>query len=164
MRSFIWKAVCVFSLVLNAAVVVSVGYHLWSSYGWFGRQLTAGAPESLPDDVKRAMDAPEGAISKKEMREKRRLLMEKKSEILDMIAAHPGDISAIKPRIDELLQLQAEVETAALTRISKVMAQLPEDKRQQFLSAIKSRACKGPAIGGAGFGHKGPKGRHMPSD
>jgi len=164
MKSFFWKAVLVFSLVLNAAVAGTLGYHLWWWYGWFRNPLHPAAPSSFSAENNRALEAPDGAPSRRELQEKRRVVIEKKGEVLDTIAAHPGDLEAIKPYLDELLQLQAQMETAALTRISKVMAKLPEEKRQQFLTALKNRACRGPGIMGRGFGHRGPKGKPMHPD
>lgn len=165
MKSVVWKAILVFSLALNIAVAGTVGWRLWRAQQWLGDAGPAGPSALFSGEAKHALQAPDAPFSRREIQEKRRLIQEKKSEILDMIAAHPGDLSPVQQHIDELVNLQRQMETAALARISKIMAQLPDEKRQQFLAALKNRACRGPGMmGQCGAGRMGPKGRPMGPD
>ena len=77
----------------------------------------------------------------------RRRIQEKKLEVLDLIAKNPGDINAADQGINELIALKGQMERDALARIGKIMADLPEEKRQEFLSFLKNRTCRGPGMG-----------------
>ncbi len=173
MNSVVWKAVLVFSLSLNVAVAGTIGWRLWRAQQWLGDAGAPGTSMLFSGEAKHALQASDAPFSRQEMQEKRRLIQEKKSEILDMIAAHPGDLSPIQQHMDELSNLQKQMDTAALARISKIMAELPDEKRQQFLATLKKRTCRAPGMmgpcdaghkGHKGAGHKGSRGRSMSPD
>jgi len=165
MKSVFWKALLVFSLALNVAVAGTVGWRLWRAQQWLGAPPAPEPSALFSGEAKHALQAPDAPFSRREIQEKRSLIQQKKSEILDLIAAHPGDLTPVQQHIDELLNLQRQMETAALARISKIMAQLPEEKRQQFLAIVKNRACRSPGMmGPCEPGRKGPKGRRMGPD
>lgn len=164
MKSLVWKAVLVFSLALNSAVAATVGYYLWRGYGSFGSTTIIAGP-CFSGEAQRVLETPDAQLCRREMMEKRRRVQEKKSKVLDIIAANPGNLEPAKRHIDELLLLQAQMQTAALSRISKIMAGLPEEERQQFLATLKNRACRGPGMmGPCGFGRMGTKGRYLHPD
>jgi hypothetical protein len=155
MKSLVFKGILIFSLALNAAVAFVVVRHVWSS-----RQLALDTqPIVSPAVVEGLPVQSTDPVGMREFREKQRRLMDKKVEVLDIIAAHPGDLSPAQKSIDELLILRTQMERAALARISRIMASIPEDKRPEFLARLKNRACRGPGMmgpGGPGRKHRGP--------
>lgn len=164
MKSLVWKGVFVFSIALNVAVASTVGYHLWRVHGWYSEPGYNIPAQFFGTETKQALEKPEATFSRTELQEKRRRLQEKKKQVLDIIAAHPGDLEPAKAQIEELIRLQAQMETAALVRISKIMAELPSEKRQQFLVTLTNRACRGPGMKGRGFGHRAPNGYPLPAE
>lgn len=153
MKSWVFKGVLIFSLALNAAVAFVVVRHVWTS-----RQLAVDAqPFASPAVVEGVPGDSPDPVGMREFREKQRMLIDKKVEVLDLIAAHPGDLSAAQKSIDDLLILRTQTERAALARISRIMASMPEDRRPEFLARLKNKACRGPGMMGPG-GH-GRKGR-----
>jgi len=155
MKSVIFKGVLVFSLALNAAVGFVVVRHVWYSH-----QLAVDTQPLVPSAVVADLpgDSPD-AKGIRAFREKQRLLVEKKAQVLDLIAARPGDLSNAQGAIDELMVLRMQMERAALARISRIMAWMPEERRAEFLANLKNRACRGPGMigpGGPGRKHRGP--------
>lgn len=155
MKSLLFKGILIFSLALNAAVGFVVVRHVW-----YSRQLAMDPQPLVPPAVMAGLPAESSdPMGMREFREKQRLLMEKKAEVLDLIAARPGDLSNAQSSIDELMALRTQTERAALARISRIMASMPEDRRAEFLANLKKRACRGPGMmgpGGPGRKHRGP--------
>jgi len=60
--------------------------------------------------------------------------MKRGREALDLLAANPWNPEAVEPKIRDLAALTVQMERQAAARISKVMAALPDEKRQEFLS------------------------------
>ena len=93
------------------------------------------------------------------MVELRSRISEKRAEALDLLAANPGNFEAAETKIVDLVALTGQMERQAAARISKVMADLPDEKRQEFLAFLKARAAFGPGMGfGRGMGHGRGKG------
>ncbi len=156
MKSLVFKGILIFSLALNAAVAVRVVRHVWSIRHIALDTQPIVSPVVVQDLPVESTDP----VGMREFREKQRRLMDKKVEVLDIIAAHPGDLSPAQKSIDELLILRTQMERAALARISRIMASMPEGKRPEFLARLKNRACRGPGM--MGPGGPGRKGRdHM---
>jgi len=142
----------IFSLALNAATVATLGWHLWTAQRSVPPGTNGDAPLARQDvkDIYRLW--PDSA--RVSMRELKGRIREKRAEVLDAIAANPGNPQAAEKSVRELVNLREQLERQALAGISSVMAHLPQEKREAFLSFLKNRARMGP---GMGMGH----GRHM---
>jgi hypothetical protein len=77
----------------------------------------------------------------------RRKILDKNREIVELIAKNPDNPAAAEKAVNEMITLRAEAERRALQRISSIMAGLPPDKREAFVSFLKNRACMGPGMG-----------------
>jgi hypothetical protein len=158
MKKTLFIGIFVFSLVLNLAVAVTLGWHVWKE-----RSVTAG-------NMIASSDKPEAPVNPEDIRGIRRIMAQqdrtglletrakltaKNLEVLDLIAKNPQDLSAAEPQIKELFALKEQMERQAFSRISKTMIVLPEEKRQVFLTVLKNRACRMPRMGmGMGKGHR----------
>jgi hypothetical protein len=143
MKSPLFKLVFAFSLLLNAAVVGTVGWHLWRDHPPIG-STNFGAPEIGEMDF-REMRKFMNKNGPARMGEIRRRFQEKKEQVLDIIAGNPSNLKAAEPHIQELLTLRSEMEREALTRISKAISMMPPEKRGAFVAFLKKRSC-GPGM------------------
>jgi uncharacterized membrane protein len=127
----------VFSLAANLAVGVTLAWHYWRD----ARPTTADTtPEpSLDKKELKRLYAMWPRSDRKKMMEFRRKIMEKRAEILDQIAANPGDPNAVDKSLKELVALREQMERKAMTDISAIMANLPEPERKAFISLLKQR-------------------------
>ncbi len=141
----------VFSLVLNVATVATLGWHWWAEKRSVPLGTNGDAPLARQDvkDIYRLW--PDSA--RVTMRELKGKIRAKRAEVLDAIAANPGNPQAAEKSVRELVALREQLERQALAGISEVMAHLPQEKRDAFLAFLKNRARMGP---GMGMGH----GRH----
>lgn len=152
MRRIFFISLLVFSLALNVAVAVTLGWHIRQE-----RIYAQGAPAQGPTltrtDISRISEMmPQQR--RQWMMQARQQILDKKSQVLDQIAGNPGNLQAVEPAIKELLDMRNDVERQALARISHIMGSLPEEKRPAFLAFLKNRACRGGR--GMGWG----RGRH----
>jgi len=156
MKSAVLTGLFIFSIVLNAAVAGTLLWHFW----WHAppppvEQWVKPAPDQADLEQMRRRLAKEWRRS---MMQNRPTFFEKHREILDIIARDPGNPRAADKVIDELVALHADTERKAVVRLSKIIAELPEDKRAAFITYLKDRRC-GPM--GMGMG-PGPKHRGRP--
>ncbi len=158
MKKTLFIGIFVFSLALNLAVAATLGWHIWKERSATATSMIASSdkPEAPvnPEDIRgiRRIMAQQDRAPFLEIRSK---LTAKNLEVLDLIAKNPQDLSTAEPQIKELFALKEQVERQALSRISKTMAVLPEEKRQVFLTVLKNRACFMPRMGmGTGKGHR----------
>lgn len=152
MKRVFFIGLLIFSLSLNVAVAVTVGWHMLRQRN--SAQLTTlDGPRLTQKDVRQISEMlPQQR--REWMMQARSQILEKKSQVLDQIARNPGNVQAVEPTIKELLDLKNDVERQALSRISHIMGSLPEEKRAAFLEFLKSRACGG----GMGLGRGGHRG------
>jgi hypothetical protein len=145
MKRLLFIGLFVFSLALNLAVAATLGWHLWKDYR---HQVFSGSagPDVSHNDLKqiRAVWMKAGP---ERMMETRRKIMDKQLQLLDEIAKNPGKPEVADQTLNELTALKAQMEKQAITRISNTLAALPHDKREQFLTFLKTRACMGPGMG-----------------
>ncbi|MEW6111239.1 MAG: periplasmic heavy metal sensor [Thermodesulfobacteriota bacterium] len=136
-----------FSVALNIAVAGTIGWHLW----FFERGPAAGlaAQGPLSENDFRMIRGMWKSDGPRQLMEKRQSIIEKKAELLDLIATKPQDSKAAEKALNELDTLKAEEERMATERIRQIMQGLPEEKRAAFLTFLKDRAC--PMMG-AGMG------------
>jgi hypothetical protein len=147
MKRPLFTGILIFSLALNVAVAVTVGWHLWQQRA-VAAVPTATGPTLTQQDVQQISEMmPQQR--RQWMMQARQQVLDKKSQVLDQIARNPGDLKAVEPTIQELLELKNTMERQALVRISLIMGSLPEEKRAGFLEFLKTRACGG---GGMGWG------------
>ncbi len=160
MKRILFTGILVFSLALNVAVGVTVGWHIWRQRAVAAVSTVTG-PALTQQDVRQIGDMmPQQR--RQWMMQARQQVLDKKSQVLDQIARNPGDLKAAEPTIRELLDLRNNMERQALTRISLIMGSLPEEKRAAFLEFLKTRACGGGGMGwdrgrNRGCGRGGPR-------
>jgi hypothetical protein len=136
MKKGLLGALLTFSLALNLAVAGTLGWYLLKT-----RAARPGQPPAvaLSQDEARVIANLWPSKRRANMIHMRQELFKKKTEILEMIARNPGDVKAMEPQIAELTALRGRMERQALARISAIMAQLPPEKRQDFLAFLKTR-------------------------
>lgn len=144
----------IFSLALNVAVAASLAWYLWIQ------------PRTLPAPSNKAFQLSKSDYDRirdlwrnqtpSSLREKKRTILQKKAEILDIIEKRPNDTAAMEKALKELLELTYSAELVAMNRIRVVSSQLPEDRRKAFLEYLRTRACPGM---GMGRGHMHGRGR-----
>ncbi|MBM4327856.1 MAG: periplasmic heavy metal sensor [Deltaproteobacteria bacterium] len=147
MKRGLFIALFAFSVALNIAVAGTLAWHLWLS----DRSPAAAAAVQGPlteSDFRtiRGMWKSDGP---RQLMEKRQVVLQKKADLLDLIAEKPQDPKAADKALDELNALKAEEERMAAERIRQIMQGLPEEKRAAFLTFLKDRACPmmGPGMG-----------------
>jgi len=161
MKKAVFIGLFIFSVAVNLAVAATVGWHLW----WQSRAFMSpgpaatGGPTLTREDF-RTIRQMWPAEARNKLMETRSRIMEKNLEVLDIISKHPGDLAAADPKINELEALKGQMDREAYSRISKILAGLPEEKREAFAFFVKNRACMGPGMGmgrgrGPGFGPGG---------
>lgn len=150
MKKTVLIGLFIFSLALNLAVAATLGWHLWKENR---AQVLQGTPgkELSEEDIRQIRNVwlDRGPAA---MMETRRKIMEKQLELLDQIARNPGRPEAATQRLNELTALKVEMEKEAVARISHTLAALPQDKREAFMTFLKTRSCMGP---GMGMRHRG---------
>lgn len=154
MKNLVFKGLFAFSLLLNVAVAITLGWHAWYRSG-LPPTVNDQARNPRSDDVHYMKNLWKGN-GRADLMEARKKVQDKKLEVLDLIAKNPGNLEFADKNINELVMLRGNMERIALTRISKIMVDLPEDKRQEFLTFLKNRACGMP-----GMGHGRGRGRGL---
>ncbi|MEW6531236.1 MAG: hypothetical protein AB1473_10390 [Thermodesulfobacteriota bacterium] len=136
-----------FSVALNIAVAGTIGWHLWLPER--GAASGAGIQGPLSENDFRMIRGMWKSDGPRQLMEKRQTIIEKKAELLDLIATKPQDSKAAEKALNELDMLKAEEERMAMERIRQIMQRLPEDRRAAFLTFLKDRACPmmGPGMG-----------------
>lgn len=162
MKKMIFPGVLVFSLALNVAVVVTLAWHGWFQDGALPSQGPERPALTGTDLREIRSNWPKNGLGR--MRETRERILEKKRQILDLIAQNPGNPRAAEKPLSELISLRAQQERDAVARISRLAATMPEEQRESFLRFIRYRTCMGPGMGrgmGPGMGRGMGMGRHM---
>ena len=177
MKRGLFIALFTFSVALNIAVAGTLAWHLWlPDRGPVAGAAVQGPLSEIDFRMIRGMWKSDGP---RQLMEKRQTIIQKKAELLDLIATKPQDSKAAEKALNELDTLKAEEERMATERIRQIMQGLPEDKRAAFLTFLKDRACPmmGPGMGwkrqmGPGPGWRGgqcicpvhPAGAHKPAE
>ena len=153
MRRLLITGLFVFSVVLNIVVGATMAWNLWSARSPHPIR-DPQRPELSSSDFERIRALWSGTASA-QLREKRGQILEKKAQLLDIVAKDPDDVKAAQMALNELVVLGAQAEKQALDEVRQIMMALPQDKKQAFLNFLKTRACMGPGMG-PGYG----RGRH----
>lgn len=150
MKKVLITGIFVFSLALNAATLGTLGWHFWTEKKAeaTGSAVNAELPRQDVKDIFRLW--PPSARTK--LRELRGQIRAKRAEIIDILAANPGNPQAAEETVRELTALREQMEKQALAAISEVMAKLPPEKRDAFVHFLKTRSRMGPGMGGMGHG------------
>lgn len=142
MKRAVFLTIFIFSIVLNLAVAATLAWHfLGARLG--SSDLPAVETNLTPKDFKFIgrccmQNGPPRLVM--DLRQK---IVEKKAELLDVLAKNPGNPSVADAELEQLTALSAQMEREAAKRISKVMAALPADKRAAFLIFLKNRTAVG---------------------
>lgn len=153
MKGAILTGLFIFSLVLNVAVAGTLLWHFW----WHAppppfSEMKPGAGYAEFEQIRPNF----GREWRRGMMENRRKVLEKHREILDLIARDPGNPHAADKVLAELSTLRSDTERRTVARLSKIISELPPDKRDAFVSFLKDRACGGMGMGmGRGPKHPG---------
>lgn len=146
MNKTLLTGVFIFSLALNLAVAGTLGWHWWQETHPLQPAATGQGMPFSPQEWMQLRHK----VWQKEQRgawhELRQEMFAKRSEVLDLIAANPGNPAVAEKSLDELIALRGKMEKKAMTDLAHLLANLPEEKRAQFLAFLKSRAC-GPGMG-----------------
>jgi Spy/CpxP family protein refolding chaperone len=154
MRKTLLTIAFTFSVVLNVAVAGTLMWHWWA----WDRGMTPQRSDSqaLPSVDLRDMKMLVPSDWRAQMMENREKILEKRRDVLDLIAKDPGNPEAADKALDELGSLRAQQEKIAIRRMSKMMAAMPPEKRQAFVQLMKDRTCMGPGMGMGRGGCGGP--------
>ncbi len=150
----------IFSLTVNIAVAGVVAWRYWTARYAPASELAGPLSRSDLNRIRTKWGANGGGG----MRQYWQAVSEKNAEILDRLAANPDNLEAVREPVRELIELRAEAEWESVKRLSRIMRDLPEEKRAAFLAFLKSRACMGPRHRGHGRGMRGgcPPGKGCP--
>lgn len=154
MKKVLLTGIFVFSLALNAATLATLGWHFWAEKK--STSLESNVDSSLPRQDLKDIYRLWPPSARANMRELRSQIRAKRAEVLDILAAHPGNPQAAEKGVQELRALREQIEQQALGAISEVMAKLPPEKRDAFVHYLKNRSRMGP-----GMGHGMGRGRHF---
>jgi hypothetical protein len=151
MKKILFFTIFIFSLILNLAVAATLGWHF---FGNKHRPLDMQATESslTDDDFKLIGRCCMQNGPPKMVMDLRQKIIEKKVEVLELLAKNPGEPGVAEKKLGELTALSGQMEGEAAKRISKVKAALPVEKRDAFLNFLKNRTAMGF---GPGM-HRGP--------
>lgn len=152
MKKIIVAGLLIFSLALNIAVAATLGWHFWLRDRFYPDLQRTESSFGVEDFSGTRKPGPASLRGK--MMETRTKIMQKRAEIIDLIAKDPGNPHAADKALQELSALKGEQERQAVERISAVLASMPEEKRQAFLELLRSRTCMGPGMG-MGMGRRG---------
>jgi hypothetical protein len=142
MKRVLFLTIFIFSIVLNLAVAATLAWHFLGDRS-AASDLPALESRLTPKDFKFIGQCCMQNGPPRLVMELRQKIVEKKSELLDVLAKNPGNPSAADPELDQLTALSAQMEREAAKRISKVMSALPADKRAEFLIFLKNRTTIG---------------------
>ena len=106
MKKTIFTVLFIFSVAINLAVAATVLWYMWNNGPSATPQEVQGA-QLTRDDV-RLIDNLWPQNKRASLRENREKIRQKKLELLDFIARHPGDLKAIQQKLDELALLRAQ--------------------------------------------------------
>jgi hypothetical protein len=154
MKKTILTGVFIFSLALNLAVAGTLVWHVWFDRrpDWFADQGRYSLTQKDWEEIRR-LGMKNGPPRMGEHRQK---IIEKRSEILDLVAKNPTNLAVADKAVEELIALRGEQEKRAVERLGRIMASIPEEKREAFLRFLKNRTCMGRGMGwGFGRGHHG---------
>ena len=146
MNKTVLTGVFIFSLALNLAVAGTLGWHWLTERHMPQPDVT---PADMPLSPHEWMQMRHKVWQREQRRawnDLRREMFAKRSEVLDLIAANPGNPAVAQKSLDELIALRGKMEKKAFTDLAQLLANLPEDKRAQFLAFLKSRTCGGPGM------------------
>ncbi len=150
MSKILFTGAFVFSLALNLAVAGTLGWHWWRARLLPRPDLPAQEMPLTRQEWKQLRQARHGAEERAAMAK----ILAKRAEVFDLLVANPGDSRAAEKSVNELIAMRSEMEKQAFADLTRILANLPEEKRAQFLAFLKSRACRGP---GMGMRHGGPR-------
>jgi hypothetical protein len=161
MKRQIFIGLFIFSVILNVAVGSTLIWYRWLetsvpiSSSKSGSQLSAS-------DV-REIKTVWGSNGPGDLWKKRQQILDKKAELLDLIARNPNNETAIQKKLNELTNLRAHVEKDALDKVRHIVSTLPEAKKEAFINYLRNRACMGHGMGmgpGMGMGMGRGRGHH----
>ncbi|MFH0959882.1 MAG: periplasmic heavy metal sensor [Pseudomonadota bacterium] len=159
MKKAFFVGLLIFSLLINLSVGIVVVRHWWFKPDTRNNDILRACPALSSQDVKNISGA--WHETRQAIMAARKELNSKRAEVLDLIAANPGDLKPAEAAIQEMINLRAALELKTFTRVSQTMASLPPEKREAFLDFLKNRTCRmrGP---GNGFDKRGRPGRRSP--
>lgn len=140
MKKAFFIGLLVFSLLLNISVGIVVARHWWFKQDTRDRNWLRSCPALSDQDVETISGAWHDA--RKSIMASRKELHSKRAEVLDLVAANPGDLKPVEGAIKEMINLRADLELQILNRVSQTMATLPPEKREVFLDFLKNRTCR----------------------
>jgi len=147
MKKVFFVGLLVFSLLINVSVGIVIARHWWLKHDTPDKDMLSSCPALSSQDVKSISgdwyDARQAIMAT------RKELHSKRAEVLDLVAANPGDLKPAEGAIQDMINLRAGLELQILQRVSKTMASLPPEKREAFLDFLKRRTCR---MKGAGKG------------
>ncbi len=159
MKKAFFVGLLIFSLLVNVSVGIVIARHWWLKQESRDRDMLYECPALSSQDIKSISgdwhDARQAIIST------RKELHAKRAEVLDLVAANPGDLKPAEIAIQDMINLRAGLELQILQRVSKTMASLAPEKRAAFLDFLKHRTCRMRGAG-KGMGNRGGAGRCLP--
>jgi hypothetical protein len=153
------KIILIFSLAINGAVLVAVGYPFARQY--WGNQTKPFVQQDLP-----FKDVPPQVLQSRlefrnRLRQERMRVRNEQSQLAELLMAEPPDIQKIKDKIQSIANLQGKIQQAVVDQILKETAAMTPEQRRLYLSNIQGRMCQGPCGKGPRFGGRGGR-RNMP--
>jgi Spy/CpxP family protein refolding chaperone len=140
---------------MNLAVVGAIGFY-WSKYraAHTGPEVrNAGLTRSQALNIRRKWRK----ALRHDMKDSRKLMATKYSELIDMIASENADRESVKKAMDQIIKIRGDMERKAVMGLKRVLQDLPPENRKAFALFLKRRACFGRGFGrGRRFHGRGP--------
>ncbi len=153
------KLILVFSLAINGAVLVAIGYPL-------ARQYWGNQTKPLVWQEMQFKDVPPQVLQSRlefrnRIRQERIRVRNKQEHLAQLLMSDPPDRKKIKEAVQSVNALQGKIQQAVIEQILQETAAMTPEQRRLYLANIQSRMCQGPCGRGPRFG--GGRGRmNMP--
>lgn len=149
------KIILIFSLAINGAVLVAVGYPFARQY--WGNRNKPFVQQDIP-----FKDVPPQVLQSRlefrnRLRQERMRVRDERNQLAELLMAEPPDIEKIKNKIQSIAVLQGKIQQAVVDQILKETAAMTPEQRRLYLSNIQGRMCQGQCGKGPRFG--GRRGR-----
>ncbi|MFQ6091566.1 MAG: Spy/CpxP family protein refolding chaperone [bacterium] len=148
----------VFSVAVNGAALVTIGYQWWRSRQparppiELRREILRRQLNLTEDQFRRVRDA-QGQVAE-EMEAMRKSLRAKRAELVRLLREPDPDRAEIDARLREIATLQADLERRVVDNLLKLKGVLTPEQREKLLSIIDHHLM--------GPGRRGRRGRFGP--
>ena len=164
MKEKLILVILIFSLTVNAAALITMGYFWGREYG--SRKAAQQEGKTAPFNSELSLDSGQRGrmrdLRKSFMNETapiRHTLTLKRAELASLLASAGTDRASLEQKLREINDLQLKMQTAVIDQLLKERESLTPEQQRRYADIISSRLCQDPLRGGRG--PRGYRGRGM---